>query len=120
KKARLMAPLQLTIDQLQAELVRDAGLLRDAQREKERVSGTRTTGGYEVKDISKASDGVQVAPVLFQSLALGAILGLLLGGALGLRAELADRSFRSPSDIRRRLGLPVLGHVPPIRITTPP
>ena len=80
------------------------------------MSGNRTVGGYEVNDITKPSDGVQVAPVLIQSLLLGAVVGLLLGGGLGLRAELADRSFRSPGDIRRHLGLPVLGHIPPIRI----
>jgi succinoglycan biosynthesis transport protein ExoP len=32
---------------------------------------------------------------------------------------LTDKSFRSPAEIRRRLGLPVIGHIPQIRIDTP-
>ena len=70
--------------------------------------------------MTRPSDGVQVAPILVQSLLLGAVVGLVLGVGLGLWAEVADRSFRSPTDLRRQLGLPVLGHVPPIRITDPP
>jgi capsular exopolysaccharide synthesis family protein len=116
---RKMAPLQLAIDSNQAALVRDEGLLRDAKREKERVSATQTVSGYEMREVSSPSDGAQVAPVLTNSLLLGAVVGLLLGAGLALRAELADRSFHSPGDIRRHLGLPVLGHVPLIRTTEP-
>lgn len=114
-KARRMAPLQQAIEANQAALARDTERLREAIREKERVSGTRNAGGFEVRDVSRPSDGVQVAPVLLQSLALGVVVGLLLGAGLALWVELSDRSFRSPADIRRHLGLPVLGHVPLIR-----
>ncbi len=119
-KAGQMAPLQLTIENLRQDETRDAVFLRDAKREKERITSTQSSGGYEVKDVTQPADGVQIAPVLVQSLMLGAVIGLLLGCGLGLWAELADRSFRSPADIRRHLGLSVLGHVPPIRIADPP
>jgi capsular exopolysaccharide synthesis family protein len=116
---RRMAPLQQAIRSYEATLQRDAAELLTAVREKDRVSGTRSTGGFEVRDVSKPADGVQVAPVLVQSLLLGAVLGLVLGSGLGLWAEMADRGFRSPADIRRRLGLPILGHVPVIRTNEP-
>src|SRR5262249_43411142 len=28
--------------------------------------------------------------------------------------DLSDKSFRSPEEIRRRLGIPVVGHIPPL------
>jgi capsular exopolysaccharide synthesis family protein len=49
-------------------------------------------------------------------LALGWALGLFLGGGLALGWEWADRSFRSPADIRRQFGIAVLGHIPQIRL----
>lgn len=119
-KARRMAPLQQAIEANQAALARDAERLREAYREKERISSTRTSGGFEVRDVSRPGEGVQVAPVLIQSLALGLVVGLLLGGGLALWAELSDRSFRSPADVRRHLGLPVLGHIPLIPTDEPP
>lgn len=118
-KARRMAPLQAEIESLQASLTATNARIWDTQREQASVSGNRSVSVYEVKDITKPNAGVQVSPVLFQSMFLGVIAGLLLGGALALRAELADRSFRSPADIRRALGLPILGHVPPMRVSDP-
>ena len=118
--ATKMSELQGMIDNRKENKVRDDTLLRDRERERERVTATKSSGGYKVEDVTKPSDGVQIAPVLVQSLLLGAVFGVLLGVGLGLWAELADRSFRSPLDIRRHLGLPVLGHIPPIRSNEPP
>jgi polysaccharide biosynthesis transport protein len=119
-KATKMAELQDRIDAVKAKLAKEDGIVEDKKREKARVDATRTVGGYKVEDVTRPSDGHQIAPVLVQSLMLGAAVGVLLGLGLGLWAEFADRSFRSPTDIRRQLGLPVLGHVPPIRSNDPP
>lgn len=116
---RRMAPLLQDIRGYEEALRDYARDIQTTTRERDRVKGTEKSGGFEVRDVSKPADGVQVAPVLVQSLLLGAVIGLLLGGGLGLRAELADRSFRSPADIRRRLGTAVLGHVPVIRTAEP-
>ncbi|MCE9568208.1 MAG: polysaccharide biosynthesis tyrosine autokinase [Planctomycetes bacterium] len=117
---RRMAPIQLDIKTLTEKGRQIATELQTATREQARVAGSRTSGGYEVRDVSKPADGVQVAPMMMQSLLLGGVLGLLFGGAIALRSELGDRGFRSPDDIRRRLGLPILAHIPLIRIAQPP
>jgi len=119
-KSTRMAELQGAIDNRRADRLRDEGFLREKERERDRVAATKSVGGYKVEDVTRPTDGVQIAPVLVQSLLLGAVVGLLMGVGLGLWAEFADRSFRSPLDIRRHLGLPVLGHVPPIRTNDPP
>ena len=87
--------------------------------EKGRMESTRTSGGYKVEDITKPTEGFQVAPSLYRSLLFGLFLGLIAGGGLALTMELTDRSFRSPSEIRRRLGLPILGHIPRLKIDEP-
>jgi len=119
EKARQISPLQRTIEAHQATLLRDGMRIAEKEMERKQVNSTRSAGGFEVKDVTAPNTGTQIAPVLMQSLLLGAVLGLLLGTGLGLRAELADRGFHSPEDIRRRLGLPVLGHIPLIRTTDP-
>jgi capsular exopolysaccharide synthesis family protein len=62
------------------------------------------------------TDGVQVAPILVRSLAMGGVAGLLLGILLAFLLEMADKSYRSPDDITRELGVPVVGHIPNIEI----
>ena len=119
-KAIKMAELQGKIDTLKADRLRDDALLKEKERERDRIEATKSVGGYKVERVTQPTDGIQVAPVLVQSLLLGAVVGLLMGVGLGLWAELADRGFRSPVDIRHQLGLPVLGHVPPIRTNEPP
>src|SRR5436190_3004001 len=40
------------------------------------------------------------------------MLGLLAGVGLAYLADVADKSFRSPEEIRDHLGLPLVGHIP--------
>ncbi len=42
----------------------------------------------------------------------GLLLGTLAGAGLGYLAELSDKGFRTAEEIRRRLGLAVIGHIP--------
>jgi polysaccharide biosynthesis transport protein len=71
-------------------------------------------GGFSVDEITRPKEGIKVAPNLPQSLLLAGVIGLVFGLSLAYLAEITDKSFRSPEDIRRRLGLPVVGHIPPI------
>lgn len=45
---------------------------------------------------------------------MGAVLGIILGGAAALIAELLDTSFRKVEDVEKELGLPVLATIPEI------
>lgn len=70
---------------------------------------------YEAAVLNKPQSGTKIGPVLLTWLLPGAFLGGLLGAGLSLLAELRDKSFRSPAEIRERLGVPVIGHLPTIR-----
>jgi capsular exopolysaccharide synthesis family protein len=77
----------------------------------EEINVVRDFGGYDARTISPPGVGGKVAPRLVQFLAGGGVLGLLLGLGLAYLADVADKSFRTPDEIRRRLGLPVVGHI---------
>jgi hypothetical protein len=55
------------------------------------------------------------SPRLALNVALGALLGLALGAAIAMVAELRRDRIALPDTVRRRLGLPVWGHVPRVR-----
>ncbi|MGI8532180.1 MAG: Wzz/FepE/Etk N-terminal domain-containing protein [Geodermatophilaceae bacterium] len=52
------------------------------------------------------------SPVLTVNLAAGAMLGLLVGLGLALLRYRSDRQLRTPDEVSRRTGLPVLANVP--------
>jgi polysaccharide biosynthesis transport protein len=69
-------------------------------------------GNIEATTIAPAQVGYKVHPKLVIVFLVASVLGLLAGFGLAYLAELADQSFRTPEEIRRLLGLPVVGHIP--------
>jgi polysaccharide biosynthesis transport protein len=69
-------------------------------------------GGFVTAVLGQPGVGGKIAPSMFQFTVAGLMLGLLAGIGLAYLADLTDKSFRNPDEVRRRLGLPVLGHVP--------
>src|SRR5262249_53509095 len=76
------------------------------------INLVRDAGGFDARVLSRPGAGGKVSPVAYQILFGGLALGLLAGVGLAYVAELTDKSFRTPEEIRRRLGLPVVGHIP--------
>lgn len=74
---------------------------------------------YDIRPLDKPRIGRKVGPNLPTWVAPGVLFGLLLAVGLAYLAEIADQGFRDPAEIRRRLGVPVFGHVPPIRLDQP-
>ncbi len=76
------------------------------------VSLVKDVGGYDAKTIASPALGKKVSPKIVLVLPIGAFLGILLGFGMAYLAEVTDKSFRTPEEIRRRLGLPVVGYIP--------
>ena len=69
-------------------------------------------GGYTTSVISPPGDGFRVEPRVTSIMSIAVFFGLLGGMGLAYLAEISDKSFRSPDEIRNRLGLPVVGNIP--------
>ncbi len=83
-------------------------------RRLQEVDIVRDFGGYTTQVIQPPTAGFKVSPqliMIFPALCLG-----LLGGlGLAFLADYTDKTFRSAEEIRRRLDLPVIAHIPLIQ-----
>ncbi|MFO0935906.1 MAG: polysaccharide biosynthesis tyrosine autokinase [Gemmataceae bacterium] len=111
--------LRSEIDSYKREIERKDDEIKVYKEKMSRLEVTRNSGGYNAIAISEPNDGLKVAPRLIQSIAIFVFLGTIAGLGLAFAFEMTDKSFRSPSEIRKRLGLPVIGHIPPIRVDLP-
>jgi capsular exopolysaccharide synthesis family protein len=72
----------------------------------------REPGGFDTRILARPGPGGKVGPGAAQYVGGGLVIGLFAGLGLAYLAEWSDKGFRTPEEIRRRLGLPVLGHIP--------
>ncbi|HEY9693630.1 MAG TPA: polysaccharide biosynthesis tyrosine autokinase [Oculatellaceae cyanobacterium] len=76
-----------------------------------RVQENQTVGNARVVTPALVPER-PIAPRKAQNLALGGLLGILLGIGAALALETADKSIKDPEDAKRILGYPVLGTIP--------
>jgi capsular exopolysaccharide synthesis family protein len=70
-------------------------------------------GGFDAQVVGPPTSR-QVAPKSVIVFPVALVLGLLSGFGLAYAAEASDKTFRSAEEIRKRLGLAVVGHIPRI------
>ena len=97
---------------LREEIERQKQYFNDYSKKLQAISFTENELFIIVEPIQTPKAGYKVAPKLTDNLLLGSILGLLAGLGIALLFENADRSFRTPEDVQRRLKLPVIAHIP--------
>ena len=79
------------------------------------VNLIKDLGGYDTRVISPPDVGVRVEPNPLLVFPIAGFVGLLGGFGLSYLVEASDKSFRTPEEVRSRLGLPLLGHIPAFR-----
>ncbi len=81
-----------------------------------RLKETGVTGGLETNNISVIEEAtlprVPIRPRKTVNLVISVIVGLLVGVGTALTIEYFDTTVKTPDDVERHLGLPVIGIVP--------
>lgn len=112
KKSREMIREQIEDERLNQEKSRLERLYDGILSQLKAIDMTRDFGGYDAKVLSEPGPGWQIEPRAFPIFSVSIFLGLVAGAGLAYLAEITDKSFRTPEEIRRRLGLPIVGHIP--------
>lgn len=89
----------------------EARQLRARKRELE-ITAALQTGGVEIVRRARVPDDAS-RPRPKLSFAVGAVLGLLLGVALALMLEFADRRLKDEDAVEDILDMPIVGAIPP-------
>ncbi len=76
------------------------------------LSKDNPVGGYRPEVLIPPTAALKVEPKAVSTMGVALFLGLVLGLGLAWLAEISDKSFRTPEEIRHRLGLPIVGHIP--------
>jgi capsular exopolysaccharide synthesis family protein len=109
---RELARYEMKDSALQADITKTRLVLDQTIKHLTDLNLIRDFGGYDARMISFPGPGGRVGTGMMQVILAGVAAGLLAGMGLAYLADMSDKSFRSPDEIRRRLGLPVVAHVP--------
>jgi uncharacterized protein involved in exopolysaccharide biosynthesis len=81
-----------------------------------RLKETGVTGGLETNNVSVVEEAVvpraPVKPRKLINLVVSVLVGLFVGVGAALTVEYFDTTLKTPDDVERHLGLPVIGIVP--------
>jgi capsular exopolysaccharide synthesis family protein len=112
KEAREMNHFEVNEERLRTTRDQTQKMLDAIASQLEKIDVMKGFGGYDAHKIAPPSQARKVAPTALTVFPLAGIGGLAAGLCLAYLAEVSDKSFRTPAEIRRRLGLPVIGHIP--------
>jgi len=115
-RARYVAAARLAAARLQAlspeeQAGEEGRQLRDRQNELETTAELQSGGVEIVRRARPPTSPSRPRPKL--SFAVGTLLGLLLGTALALGLEFADRRLKDEQGVEETFGLPILAAIPP-------
>lgn len=120
KAARDISQYKEQDRRMHADIERDRRMFVPIAEDLQKIKLVLNVGGFEVRVLASPGPGGKIGPNSFQAFMLAALLGCMGGLGLAYLAEVTDKSFRTPADIRRRLGLPVIGHIPLLRPDSAP
>jgi capsular exopolysaccharide synthesis family protein len=115
-KARELTSYEIQDMDFQRKIVRMDALYDGVVKRLQEASMVKDYGGFDARIIAPPGTGKQVAPKALIVFPGSAFLGIFFGVGLVYLAEVTDKRFRTPDEVRRRLGVRVMSHVPPIHV----
>jgi polysaccharide biosynthesis transport protein len=114
-EARKAFPVETQVASYKRAIERNQLLFDNINQRLKELNVVSSSRGFETQIITPPTEPEKVAPRGSMILPLSLFLGLLLGSGLAYLVEVSDKSFRSPEDVRRRLGLPIMGVIPLVK-----
>jgi capsular exopolysaccharide synthesis family protein len=110
-EAKSLADEEFKENHLRNEVARVQAIYDGTVKRLQEVNLSRDSGGFDAQPLSEPYPGGKVAPNPTQIFMAALFLGLVAGAGGGYLVDSLDKRFRSPEEIRRRLGLPIVGHI---------
>ncbi len=102
-------------ESLKAEIQRIKSLYETIVKRLGEIDLVKDEGKYMVQEVRPASSGEKDSARMKQLLAIGGLIGLLVGLGLAFIRDRNDHRFLAPEDIQLQLQTPIVGHIPEIR-----
>lgn len=99
-------------NRLQPEIKLQRDTLEQLEKARQELSLEIARGGFDWQVVEEPLLGEKTGPKKGQMIALGAIVGVMLGGVAAFIREMTDDSVRSSDDLKQQVALPVLGMTP--------
>jgi polysaccharide biosynthesis transport protein len=99
-------------DRLQPNVEIERNTLQQLLEQREQLSSELARGGFNWEVIEPPLPGRQIGPDPMRPLALGAVAGLFVGGALAFVRESMDKVVRTSDELKKQVPLPLLGILP--------
>jgi capsular exopolysaccharide synthesis family protein len=104
--------VEMQEDVLRKDIASAQQLFQGVIHRLEEINLLKDFGGYDTRCLHPAGEGKRIGPRVVPIFMLFGALGLAIGIGLAYLAEISDRSFRDSEEVRRCLGLPIVGQIP--------
>jgi len=116
ERAKALVVYELEGERLREAVTRAQSFYDTVLDQLRQIDMAKDYSGFVNEVIMSPEFGVEVWPSVPIVLLLCTMVGVAFGGGIACMSEMRDRTFRDPDDIRRDLDLPLLTHVPDLRI----
>lgn len=114
EKAQKLQGFIAKADTMRKDAANDQNLFNAVVETLRQMNILQDSSGFDNQLLAEPGLGYQVEPNIFKVMAVAGFCGLLFGFGLAYLVDMADKSFRSPEEVRQELGVPILGHIPVI------
>ena len=112
ESAKQLTAFELDDETFQRNIQRTQQLYDGVVSQLQGASLVKDYGGFDARVIAPAKIGEKVKPNALIIFPAAVFFGTFLGCVMVVAAEVTDRRFRTPEEIKQQLGYPIIGHVP--------